>query len=83
MGRIARAQFNSSLERKVKTRALKSIFLVCKWINYTLKSNSVRYHMCHRKNLSFLFSFGPSAVFVKGSKIAVFVHRRPRRSMCH
>ena len=52
-------QFNSALERKVKTRALKGIFLVCKWINNTLKSNSVRYHMLHRKNLSFLSSFDP------------------------
>ena len=56
--RIARVQFNSTLERKVKTRALKGIFLVCKWINNTLKSNSVRYHMHHRKNLSFLSRFG-------------------------
>ena len=72
-GRIARIQFNSSLERKVKTRALKGIFLVRKWINNTLKSNSVRYHMHHWKNLSFLSSFGLRAVFVKGSKIAVFV----------
>ena len=43
----ARVQFNSTLERKVKTRALKGIFLVRKWINSTLKSNSVRYHMHH------------------------------------
>ena len=57
----------STLERKVKTRALKGIFLVRKWINNTLKSNSVRYHMHHRKNLSFLYSFGVRAVFVKGS----------------
>ena len=47
MCRIARVQFNSTLERKVKTRALKGIFLVRKWINNTLKSNSVRYHMHH------------------------------------
>ena len=40
-GWIARVQFNSTLERKVKTRALKGIFLVRKWINNTLKSNSV------------------------------------------
>ena len=53
-GRIARVQFNYILERRVKTRALKGIFLVCKWINNTLKSNSVRCHMHHRKNLSFL-----------------------------
>ena len=66
-GRIARVQFNSTLERKVKTRALKGIFLVRKWINNTLKSNSVRYHMHHRRNLSFLSSFGLRAVFVKGS----------------
>ena len=72
-GWIARVQFNSTLERKVKTRALKSIFMVRKWINNTLKSNSVRYHMHHWKNLSFLSSFGLRAVFVKGSKIAVFV----------
>ena len=59
-------QFNSTLESKVKTRALKDIFLVRKWIN-TLKSNSVRYHMHHRKNLSFLTSFGLRAVFVQWS----------------
>ena len=73
MDRIARVQFNSTLERKVKTGELKGIFLVCKWINNTIKSNSGRYHMHHRKNLSFLSSFGLRAVFVKGSKIAVFV----------
>ena len=72
-GRIGRVQFNSTLERKVKTGALKGIFVVCKWINNTIKSNSVRYHMHHGKNLSFLSSFGLRAVFVKGSKIAVFV----------
>ena len=72
-GRIARVQFNSTLERKVKTGALKDIFLVCKWINNTIKTNSVPYHVHHRKNLSFLSSFGLRAVFVKGSKIAVFV----------
>ena len=66
-GRIARVQFNSTLERKVKTRALKDIFLVRKWINNTLKSNSVRYHMHHRKNLSFLSTFELHTVFVRGS----------------
>ena len=66
-------QFNSTLERKIKTGTLKGIFLVCKWINNTVKSNSVRYHMHHRKNLSFLSSFGLRAVFDKGSKIAVFL----------
>ena len=40
MCRIARVQFNSTLESKVKTRALKGIFMVRKWINNTLKSNS-------------------------------------------
>ena len=72
-GWIARVQFNSTLERRIKTGTLKGIFLVCKWINNTIKSNSVRYHMHHRKNLSFLSSFGLRAVFVKGSKIAVFL----------
>ena len=66
-GQIARVQFNSILERKVKTRALKGIFLVRKWINNTLKSNFVRYHMHHRKNLSFLSSFGLREVYLKGS----------------
>ena len=61
--RIARVQFNSTLERKVKTRALKGIFPVRKWIKNTLKSNSVH----HRKNLSFLSSFGLGAGFVKRS----------------
>ena len=73
MCRIARVQFNSTLERKVKTRALEGIFMVRKGINNTLKSNSVRYHMHHWKNLSFLSSFRLRAVFVKGSKIAVVV----------
>ena len=41
--------------------------LVRKWINNTFTSNSVRYHMLHRKNLSFLYSFGLGVVFVKGS----------------
>ena len=66
-GRIARVQFNSTLEHKVKTRALKGIFLVRKWINNTLKSNSVRYCMRRRKNVSFLSSFGLCTVFVKRS----------------
>ena len=57
----------------LKTGALKGIFLVCKWINNTIKSNSARYHVHHRKNLSFLSSFGLREVFVKGSKIAFFV----------
>ena len=70
---IARVQLNSTLERKVKTRALTGIFMVHKGINNTLKSNSVRYHMHHWKNLSFLSSFGLRALFVKGFKIAVFV----------
>ena len=72
-GRIACVQFNSTLEHKIKTGASKDIFLVCKWINNTIKSNSVRYHMHHRKNLSFLSSFGLRTVFDKGSKIAVFL----------
>ena len=69
---LARVQFISTLERKVKTRALKGIFLVRRWMNNTLKSNSVRFHMHHWKNLSLLSSFELRAVFVKGSKIAVF-----------
>ena len=48
--RIARVQIESTLELQVKTRALKGIFLV----RYTFKSNSVRYHMHHRKK-SLLF----------------------------
>ena len=67
-GRIERVKFSSTLERKVKTGALKGIFLVCKWIKNTIKSNSVRYHMHHRKNLSFLSSFGLLAVLSKGPK---------------
>ena len=66
-GRRARVQFNSTLESKVKTRALKGIFLVRKWINNTLRSISLRYHMHHRKHFSFLSSFGLPLVFVKGS----------------
>ena len=44
-GRIGRIQLNSTLGRKVKTRALKGIFLLSKWINNTWKSNSERYHI--------------------------------------
>ena len=66
-GRKARVQFYSTLERKVKTRPLKGIFLVRKWVNNTLQSNSVWCHMHHWKNLSFLSSFGEPAAFVKGS----------------
>ena len=65
--RKACVQFNSTLERKVKARALKGIFLVRKWINNTIKSNSVRYHTHHREDLSFLSNFGLRAVFVEGS----------------
>ena len=68
MGRKPRVQFNSTLERKVKTRVLKGIFLVRKWINNKLKSNSVRYHLYHRKNLSFFSSFGLRAVLPNGPK---------------
>ena len=53
-GRIAHIQIKSSLERKVKTGAFKGIFLVRKWINNTLKSTSVRYHMHLEKSLSFV-----------------------------
>ena len=67
MGRIARVQFKSTLERKVKRRALKGVFLVRKWIKCTFKSNSVRYHLHHEKNLCFLSSFRLHAVFAKGS----------------
>ena len=67
-GRIAHVQFKSTLERKAETRALKGIFLVCKWINNTLKSNSVRYYMHHRNNLSLLFTFGLRRVLVKCPK---------------
>ena len=55
-GRIACVQFKSTLEGKIKTRALKGIFLVRKWINNTFKSNSVRYHMHHQKK-SLLFVY--------------------------
>ena len=67
MGPIARVKIKSTLERKVKTGAKKGIFLVRKWINNTFNSNSVRYHMHHRKNLSFLSNFGLRGVFAKGS----------------
>ena len=45
--RIACVQIKSTLQRKVKTMALRGIFLVRKWISSTYKSNSVRYHMHH------------------------------------
>ena len=49
MGRIVGVQIESTLERKVKTRAFKGIFLVRRWINNTFKPNSVRYHVHHQK----------------------------------
>ena len=52
---------------------LKGIFLVRKWINNTLKSNSVRYHMHHQKNLS-------SFCLVLGC--ARFLHRVPNNRIC-
>ena len=67
MGPIARVKIKSTLERKVKTGAKNGIFLVRKWINNTFNSNSVRYHVHHLKNLSFLSSFGLRGVFAKGS----------------
>ena len=66
-GRIARVQFNCTLARKVKTRALKGIFPVSKRIKNTLNSNSVRYHMHHRTNLSFLSSSGLRTKLDNGS----------------
>ena len=41
MGRIACVQIKSTLRCKVKTKELKGIFLVPKWISNTFKSNSV------------------------------------------
>ena len=67
-GRIARVQFNSTLERKVKTRALKNIFLVRQWINNILKSNSVRYHMRHRKISPFCLVLGCVRFLSNGPK---------------
>ena len=46
-GSITCVQIKSTLERRVKTRALRGIFLVRKWINNIFKSNSVRYRMHH------------------------------------
>ena len=66
--RIARVQFNSTLERKVKTRALKGIFLVHKRTNITWKSNSAWYNMHHRKNFSFLSTLGCARFLSKGPK---------------
>ena len=73
MGRIVGVQIESTLERKVETRAFKGIFLVRRWINNTFRSNSVRYYTHHRKKISFLSSFGLRTDFAKGSEIAVFV----------
>ena len=67
MGSIARLKIKSTLECKIKNKGKKGIFLVRKWINNTFNSNSVRYHMHHLKNLSFLSSFGLRGIFAKGS----------------
>ena len=67
-GRIARVQLISTLERKVKTRALKGIFLVRKWLKKTLKSDSGRYHTHHWKNLSFCLVLGCARFLSKGPK---------------
>ena len=42
---VCSMQIKSTLECKIKTRALKGIFLVHKWINNTFESNSVWYHI--------------------------------------
>ena len=72
-GRIARVQFNSSLERKIKTWALKGIFLVFKWIK---QYNKVKFcaipHASSQKSLVFV-SFWAARGFDKGSKITVFL----------
>ena len=60
-GRIACVQFNSTLERKVKTKALKGFF----W--YVIKAKFCALSLASSKNFSFLSSFGLRVVFVKGS----------------
>ena len=64
---VARVKIKPTLERKVKNKGKKGIFLVRKWINNTFNSNSVQYQMHYRKNLSFLSSFGLRGVSAKGS----------------
>ena len=70
MGQIVRVQIESRLERKVKTRAFKGIFLVRRWINDTFKSNSVQYQMHHQKNLSLGWA---ACSFCQRVLLAVFV----------
>ena len=53
-GKIARIQIKSTFQGKIKIRAF--------------KSSSVRYHIDHGKNRSYLFSFWLSTIFVKGPK---------------
>ena len=65
MGSIARVKIKSSLERKVK-QGQKRHFLVRKWTNNTVNSNSVRHHMHHLKKSPLLSSFGLRGVFAKG-----------------
>ena len=65
---VCSMQIKSTLECKIKTRALKGVFLVHKWINNTFESNSVRYHI----DLFCLSSFGLCTVFAKVPWKAVF-----------
>ena len=68
MGPVARVKIKSTLERKVKTRAKKGIFLVCKWINNTFNSNSVQYHVHHLKISPFCLVLGCAGFLPKGPK---------------
>ena len=68
MGPIARVKVKSTFGALSKNNDKKRHFSgTYKWISNTFNSNSVRYHMHHRKNLSFLSNFGLRAVFVKRS----------------
>ena len=51
---VARVKIKPTLERKVKNKGKKGIFLVRKWISNTFNSNSVQYQMHYRKK-SLLF----------------------------
>ena len=66
---VARVKIKPTLERKVKNKGKKGIFLVRKWISNTFNSNSVQYQMHYRKKISpFCLVLGCAGFLPKGPK---------------
>ena len=70
---VARVKIKPTLERKVKNKGKKGIFLVRKWISNTFNSNSVQYQMHYRKK---------SLLFVQFWAARGFCQRVPNSRIC-